>query len=69
MDDSWWTLWPPALFDDIVAFVVVAGVLSLRVLPSTRRWAPRGNARTARPSPGTGASVPSAGAHPSARCS
>jgi hypothetical protein len=56
MDDSQWTLWPLALFgdfDDIVAFTLVVGVLGVRVLPSTRRWAPRGNARPAQPGSGT----------------
>lgn len=59
MDDSLWTLWTwwtSALFGDVgdvIALVVVVGVLGLRVLPSTRRWAPRGNARPARPGSGT----------------
>ena len=51
MDDSQWT-WPLAMLGDhteVVALVVVLGALGLRVLPSTRRWAPRGNSRHARP--------------------
>ena len=63
MDDSQWT-WPLALLGDlaevvaIVAIVVVLGALGLRVLPSTRRWAPRGNARPARPGSATRVSEP-----------
>lgn len=39
MDDSQWT-WPLSLLGDLAEFValVVLGALSLRVLPSTRRW-------------------------------
>lgn len=50
MDDSQWTRSIALLGDlaEVVALVVVLGALGLRVLPSTRRWAPRGNARPAR---------------------
>ena len=60
MDGSQWT-WPLALFGDlaeVVALVVVLGALGLRVLSSTRRWAPRGNARPARPGSATRVSEP-----------
>ena len=55
MDDSQvtqWDWWPMALFGDlgeVLTFVLVVGLLLVRVLPSTRRWAPRGNARSTRP--------------------
>lgn len=45
MDESLWT-WPPTTLGqlvEILALVVVLAALSLRVLPSTRRWAPRGH--------------------------
>lgn len=63
MDDSQWTLgdWPVSLFgdlDEVIALVVVVAALGLRVLPATRRWAPRGNARPGRPGSGTRASEP-----------
>lgn len=51
MDDSQWTQWPSSVLadvDDVLALVVILGLLGLRVLPSTRRWAPRGNVRSAR---------------------
>jgi hypothetical protein len=45
-----WPLLPFGDFDDVAALVMVLAVLALRVLPSTRKWAPRGNApRPARP--------------------
>ena len=52
MDDSQWTQWPSSVLahvDDVLALVAVLGLLGLRVLPSSRRWAPRGNIRSARP--------------------
>jgi hypothetical protein len=64
MDESRWNVWswPAALVGDIhdlVAFILVVGVLGLRVLPSTRRWAPRGNASAARSGSRTRGSEPS----------
>jgi hypothetical protein len=51
MDDAGWTWWALGSYgdlEDVVACAVVVGLLGLRMLPSTRRWAPRGNARRAR---------------------
>ena len=51
MDDSLAT-WSPATLlggPGDVALVVVVGLILLRVLPSSRRWAPRGNVRSVRP--------------------
>jgi hypothetical protein len=48
-DSQWWLTAVLDERDDLVAFVLVVGVLALRLLPATRRWAPRGNARPARP--------------------
>ena len=52
MDDSTW-MWGLGVDTgaDAAVLVVVMGALVLRVLPATRRWAPRGNAGPARPDP------------------
>ena len=45
MDESQWT-WPPTTLGELtelLALVVVLAALCLRVLPATRRWAPRGH--------------------------
>lgn len=45
MDESPWT-WPPTTLGELtelLALVVVVAALCLRVLPATRRWAPRGH--------------------------
>ncbi|MDP9824084.1 hypothetical protein J2S59_003893 [Nocardioides massiliensis] len=34
--------------DEVAVLVLVVGALGLRIAPSTRRWAPRGNARPIR---------------------
>lgn len=55
MDESRWT-WPPTTLGELaelLALVVVLAALCLRVLPSTRRWAPRGHGGVA-PIAGTG---------------
>lgn len=65
MDDSLWA-WPMALFGDVGEvglFVLVVGLLLLRVLPSTRRWAPRGSARRARPGSTTRTPSPTPSVH------
>ena len=59
MDDARWTWWALGSYgdvEDVVACALVVGLLGLRMLPSTRRWAPRGNARRVRlvPAPGSG---------------
>ena len=51
MDDARWTWWALGSYgdlEDVVACALVVGLLGLRMLPSTRRWAPRGNARRVR---------------------
>ena len=51
MDDAGWTWWALGSWgdlEDVVACALVVGLLGLRMLPSTRRWAPRGNARRVR---------------------
>jgi hypothetical protein len=45
MDESQWT-WPPTTLGELtelLALAVVLTALCLRVLPATRRWAPRGH--------------------------
>jgi hypothetical protein len=45
MDESQWT-WPPTTLGELtelLALAVVLAALCLRVLPATRRWAPRGH--------------------------
>ena len=62
MDDARWTWWALGSYgdlEDVVACALVVGMLGLRMLPSTRRWAPRGNARRVRP-----VRPPSAGSDP-----
>lgn len=54
MDDSQPNVWAWPVdvvgdLDEVVVLVLVLGALVLRVLPSTRRWAPRGMAGSARP--------------------
>lgn len=54
MDDSQPNVWAWPVdvvgdLDEVVVLVLVLGALVLRLLPSTRRWAPRGMARSARP--------------------
>ncbi|GAA2102795.1 hypothetical protein [Nocardioides furvisabuli] len=62
MDDARWTWWALGSYgdlEDVVACALVVGLLGLRMLPSTRRWAPRGNAWRARqvPAPRGGGSA------------
>ena len=49
MDESLVTWLPTTLGElgEVLALVVVLAALGLRVLPSTRRWAPRGHAGVA----------------------
>ena len=54
MDDAGWTWWALGSYGDLadaVACALVVGLLGLRMLPATRRWAPRGNARRGRTVP------------------
>lgn len=54
MDDAQWTWWSLSSYGDpggVIACALVVGLLAMRMLPSTRRWAPRGNARRVRPVP------------------
>ena len=52
MDDAQWTWWSLSSYGEpgsVIACALVLGLLGMRMLPSTRRWAPRGNARRVRP--------------------
>lgn len=54
MDDThgFWFVISFGDLDDVAVLVLVVGALGLRILPSTRRWAPRGNARPPQRRPG-----------------